>query len=229
MPSSRPSRHWRSAVLALAVLMMGLLLGPAGVARADPYAVAGEPVLSVPTEVVFVLGRAGDTYEIEADGDPVPAIGVERLPPGLRLTAHGDGSAAIEGTPTGPAGSTTVTVTAHNAAGSTSAAITVDVQQSPAFLDQGPVTFIAGQTSAVVVHTVGYPAPGIGVEGDLPPGLDFVDNGNGTATIFGTPAVGSPNAPITLTAINVVADAALTTTIVVLPRPMATGGLRLEP
>lgn len=224
MPSYRPSRRRRSAVVASVVATAGLLIGPVGVAGADPYTGLDTPILSVPTDVAFVLGRAGDSYEIEADGDPVPAITVDRLPPGLRLTAHGDGSATIEGTPTGPVGSTIVQVTARNVTGSSTTAFEVDVQQPPAFLDRGPVTFVAGEPAAVVLRTVGYPAPGIGVEGDLPPGLDFVDNGDGTATIFGTPPGGSADAPITLTAINVVADATLTTMVVVEPASDRMGG-----
>lgn len=230
MSMHRPARRWRSAVPALVLGMVGPLLGPAGVAGAHPYTGADAPILSAPTGVAFVLGRAGDAYQIEADGDPVPAIGVDRLPPGLRMISHGDGSASIEGTPTGPAGTMTVEVIAQNGAGADTALISVDVQQAPAFVAPGPVRLVAGEPASVVLHTVGYPAPGIGLDGDLPPGLGFVDNGDGTATIYGTPIAGSADAPITLTAINVVADASLTTTVVVEPRPEATADpVKAEP
>ena len=42
------------------------------------------------------------------------------------------------------------------------------------------------------VTTTGYPAPTITETGALPAGLTFTDNGNGTATISGTPATGRP-------------------------------------
>jgi len=224
MRSHRPPRHRRSVVVALLLGMLGLVLGPATGAGADPHAAVGGPILTVPAEVVFVLGRAGDAYSIEADGDPVPTIGVDRLPPGLRLSAQGDGVATIEGTPLGPVGIMTVEVIAANAAGSSTASITVAVQQAPAFVDRGPLIFTAGRFGSGLVQTVGFPAPGVGAEGDLPRGLDFVDNGDGTATISGTPQDGVTVSPITLTAINVVADASLTTTVQVVLRPEATDG-----
>ena len=47
------------------------------------------------------------------------------------------------------------------------------------------------------------PAPALTESGALPAGLTFTDNGNGTATIAGTPAAGSGGSyPITITATN---------------------------
>jgi hypothetical protein len=225
MPSCRPSRLRRpvvaasTAALAVLVGLLGLLFGPAPVSDASPYSPGAGPVLTVPPEASFVMGRPGDAYLLQAVGEPVPAIGVDELPPGLRLTVHGDGSATLAGTPTGPAGTTAVQVRAQNSKGTTAEPLTVVVQQAPAFPDRGPVTFERGEFSSVVVRTVGFPAPAISVEGDLPGGLSFTDNGDGTATIAGTPLVAPAATPVTLTAVNVVADTALTTSIEVVVRP----------
>jgi hypothetical protein len=146
------------------------------------------------------------------------------LPPGLRLVAHSDGSATIGGTPTGPAGRTTVAVTAQNTAGSTTETLTVTVQQGPGFLDRTPLTFVAGAFASLPIRTTGFPAASIAVEGELPAGLTFADNGDGTAMIAGTPSQGPTESPVTLTAVNVVADVALTTTVRVVVHPDLTGG-----
>ena len=51
--------------------------------------------------------------------------------------------------------------------------------------------------------TTGSPAPSITESGALPSGMTFKDNGNGTATISGTPASGSQGSyPVTLSATN---------------------------
>ncbi len=119
MPSSRPPQPRRPVIVVVSVVLgvLALLCGPTTTGSAYPYASDSGPTLTLPTEPTFVLGQPGTSYVIEADGDPVPAIGMDKLPPGLRLTAHGDGSATIEGTATGPVGDLTVEVTAQNAVG----------------------------------------------------------------------------------------------------------------
>ena len=42
--------------------------------------------------------------------------------------------------------------------------------------------------------TTGFPTPTVSESGALPGGVTFTDNGNGTATLSGTPAAG-PAAP----------------------------------
>ena len=226
MPSSRPPLLRRPAIVAVSVAfgLLVLLSGPASPAQAYPYASDSGPSLTLPADPTFVLGRTGTAYVIEADGDPVPAIGVDKLPAGLRLTPHGDGSATIEGTPTGPVGDLAVEVTAQNASGATYERLTVTVQQAPAFRSGGPVVFVAGEPTTRVIRTAGFPAAGIGLEGELPAGLTFTDNGDGTASISGTPLEGPTTSPVTLTAVNVVSDASLTTTVQVVSRPEVTGG-----
>lgn len=177
------------------------------------------PELTLPDDVTFVVGQRGDSYAIEANGDQVPVISVDGLPPGLRLTTYGDGSAILHGTPTGPAGVTTVEVRAANAEAISSQSLTVVVQQRPAFVDLGRLVFRAGAFTSSTIRTTGFPAPGIGLDGDLPAGLTFADNGDGTGTISGSPLGGPESAPITLTAVNEVADASQTITVEVTVTP----------
>src|SRR5262249_45249444 len=52
------------------------------------------------------------------------------------------------------------------------------------------VAFPVGTTSSFTVTTLGSPAPGLTEFGTLPSGVGFVDNGDGTATLSGTPDTG---------------------------------------
>ena len=65
--------------------------------------------------------------------------------------------------------------------------------------------------------TGGYPVAALSETGALPSGVTFVDNGNGTATLSGTPAAGTGGIyPITITATNgVTPDATQTFTLTV--------------
>jgi len=60
---------------------------------------------------------------------------------------------------------------------------------------------VVGTNGSFTVTATGYPTPSISSSGALPSGVTFVDNGNGTATLSGTPAFGSSGTyPLTFTA-----------------------------
>ena len=64
-------------------------------------------------------------------------------------------------------------------------------------------TATAGQPFSFEVTTAGSPAPSLTETGTLPSGVTFTDNGDGTATLAGTPAPGQQGTyPITITAQN---------------------------
>ena len=79
------------------------------------------------------------------------------------------------------------------------------VNQVPAITSANNVTFNVGTPGTFTVTTTGFPTPTLGAAGTLPSVITFVDNGNGTATLSGTPAAGtaagSPYA-LTITAAN---------------------------
>ncbi len=90
----------------------------------------------------------------------------------------------------------------------------------PAITSSTSVSFTVGQSSSFTVTTSGSPAPSITETGVLPAGLAFHDNGNGTATISGTPQSGTVGSfPIRIFATNGVGAVASQSfvTLVVIP------------
>jgi hypothetical protein len=144
------------------------------------------------------------TFTVTTDrGYPVPALSVgSGLPAGLSFTDNGDGTATIAGTTTA-AGSVSVTVTATNTVGSDHQSLAVNVTQPAAITSANATTFTAGGAGTFTVTTTGYPAASLSETGTLPSGVTLVDNGDGTATLSGTPAASSGGSyPITITAHN---------------------------
>jgi hypothetical protein len=70
-------------------------------------------------------------------------------------------------------------------------------------------TFTVGAAGSFTVTTTGSPSPSLTETGALPSPVTFKNNGNGTATLSGTPAGGTAGSyPITITASNGVGTAA---------------------
>ena len=74
---------------------------------------------------------------------------------------------------------------------------------APTITSANNTTFIVGQPGTFTVTTTGTPTPTLSVSGALPSGVTFTDNGDGTATIAGTPAAGTNGSyALTITASN---------------------------
>jgi len=81
------------------------------------------------------------------------------------------------------------------------ASLTLTEHVAPTIISANTASSIVGLAFSDTIYTNGYPAPAITETGALPTGLTFVDNGNGTATLSGTPATGTGALyPITITA-----------------------------
>ena len=98
---------------------------------------------------------------------------------------------------------------------------------APIFTSAPSDSVIQGVASNFTVAATGTPTPSLFESGALPAGIAFADDGNGTATLSGTPAPGTAGSyPITVTASNGVSpDAAQTFTLTVLPIEIATTSL----
>src|ERR1700674_1428157 len=74
---------------------------------------------------------------------------------------------------------------------------------SPTIPTASSTAFVAGTDGSFTVVASGNPAPALSMSGALPAGVTFNNNGNGTATIGGTPAAGTAgNYPINIIAHN---------------------------
>ncbi len=145
------------------------------------------------------------SFTVTTTGYPPPAL-TERgsLPPGIAFIDNGNGTATLSGTPFRRAlGVYPLTLTAKNKSGTATQAFTLTITKAPV-LRKIPAT--RAHTGAPVNRTItakGYPTPTLTEQGALPGGLSFADQGNGKATITGTPAPGTGGRyRITVTAAN---------------------------
>jgi len=158
----------------------------------------------------FSVGTAG-TFTVTTTGSPTPALTESgTLPGGVTFADNGNGTATIAGTPAaGTGGSYTITITATNAIGGTTQGFTLVIDEAPAITSANSATFSVGTAGTFTVTTTGSPTPALTESGTLPGGVTFADNGNGKATLAGTPATGTQGSyPITITASNGVGTAA---------------------
>ncbi len=173
-----------------------------------------QPAITTPANQTFTVGSAG-LFFVRTSGFPTPAISLtqfvpsdlispdvgsgpinpdiplsQHLPSGVTLVDRGNGTAILSGTPaTGTGGTYYVRIRATNGVGNAATqvfAFTVD--EAPSFTSNNAVTFVHGQSNSFTITTRGIPFPQLSETGSLP-GLNFVDNRNGTATLSGTPSV----------------------------------------
>ena len=135
-----------------------------------------------------------------------------RLPTGVTFIDNGDGTATLAGKPGADAGGLyPVVITAANGVVPNAVQpFTLTVNETPLITSRPSADFNMGTTDSFTVTTAhAYPAATtLSESGALPNGLTFVDNGNGTATLAGTPAVGSGGVyPLIITAANGISPA----------------------
>ena len=159
---------------------------------------------------------AGDGRDLQRHHQPRRQRGAERggtLPAGVTFTDHGNGTATLAGTPAaGTGGSYALTfVATRDGRQVASQPFTLLVQEVATITSPGAATFAIGMANTFTVTTTGHPVPAtIASPGTLPTGVTFTDNGNGTASLTGSPASGSEGTyPLTLTASNGIGSAAV--------------------
>ncbi|MCW2542249.1 MAG: hypothetical protein JWN95_3974 [Frankiales bacterium] len=166
------------------------------------------PIITSANHAAFNVGAAG-SFTVTATGAPTPAITeTGTLPAGLSFTDNGDGTATLAGTATGPGGTFPLSLTANNGVNpNATQTFTISVGQPPAFTSPATATFQTGAAGSFTVTTSGIPTVSVITQtGTLPTGLSFTDNGDGTATVAGTPGAGTGGTyPVSLGATNGVA------------------------
>ena len=148
------------------------------------------------------------------------------LPTGVTFVDNGNGTATLAGTPAaGTGGTYALTITAANGVlPDATQSFTLTVDQAPAITSADSTTFTTGAAGTFTVTTTGFPTSALTETGALPTGVTFVDNGNGTATLAGTPAAGTGGTyALTITAANtVLPDATQSFTLTVDQAPAIT-------
>jgi hypothetical protein len=164
------------------------------------------PTITSASATTFYVGAAG-TFTVTATGVPNPAFAVNgALPAGVTFNAA---TGVLSGTPAaGTAGTYPIAFTAANGnPPDATQSFTLTVSPAVAITSANSATFVVGTAGSFTVTTASTPvAATITQTGALPAGVTFVNNGNGTATLAGTPAAGTGGIyPITITASNGVA------------------------
>ncbi|HTU88762.1 MAG TPA: putative Ig domain-containing protein, partial [Gemmataceae bacterium] len=155
---------------------------------------AQAPAITSGSSATFTAGQGG-SFTVTATGSPTPSLTESgAMPGGVTFTDNGNGTATLAGAPdAGSGGTYTLYFTAANSAGSVSQTFTLTVNQpqAPVITSGTSATFTAGQGGSFTVTATGSPTPTLTESGAMPSGVAFVNNGNGTATLGGTPAAGT--------------------------------------
>ncbi|HUZ35804.1 MAG TPA: putative Ig domain-containing protein [Streptosporangiaceae bacterium] len=168
---------------------------------------------------------AAFTFTVTTTGYPAPKLTkTGALPPGVTFTDNGDGTATIAGTPAASAvGNYPLTITAKNSTGTATQAFTLVITKAPVIKKIPNLTAHTGTAFTKTITAVGSPSPALTESGSLPAGLTFTDNGDGTATLAGTPGPSAGGSyPITVTATNSLGTTSQTFTLKVDQPPAIT-------
>ncbi|WP_344805524.1 hypothetical protein [Microlunatus ginsengisoli] len=172
------------------------------------------PVFTSARRAVLAEGQPG-SFTVRTTGSPVPAIQATDVPLGLSLVDHGDGTATLAGTPAFD-GHGVISLTATSAAGTATQRLAIEARSIPTFTSGDTALFEQGAPGSFDITTTGVPAPRITAdEGDLPAGLRLVDNGDGTATILGTPTAAAGTFSVDVTATSAAGTTDLMLSVVV--------------
>jgi hypothetical protein len=154
------------------------------------------PSFTSATGVTFPQG-VGDNFTITTTGVPVPKITSSgKLPGGIKFVDNGDGTATLSGRPgngLGVLGDYALTFTASNGVlPNATQNFTLTITRPPRITSVNNATFIVGTPNTFTVTTRNtQPKTTLSFTGNLPGGVTFVPNNNGTATLSGTPVAGS--------------------------------------
>ena len=167
------------------------------------------PSITSGGHATFTVGSNGSFTVTTGHSFPAsPALsdGGATLPTGVTFTDNGNGTATLAGTPAaGTGGTYTFTITAANGVTpDATQSFTLTVDEAPGITSAAKADAAVDQPLTFTVTTSGFPAPSLSEGGaTLPTGITFTDNGNGTATLSGTPAAGTAGVyPFTITATN---------------------------
>ena len=190
-----PARSIRTLLVAAVapVALVGVLAAPAR---------AATPVTFTSSATIVDACHAMINFRAVATGSPAPVITAQGQPSWLHVSPgspkRAPGTAHLSGNPPlSIIGPVSFTLTADNGDGSPAVqTVTIDIV---GFLPPVGTTFTMG-TYGSATFSVPAGMPGVAFSVPAVPahltGLTFTDNGDGTATLAGTPVTGDRTAPI---------------------------------
>ena len=163
------------------------------------------PAITSGSSTTFTAGTS-DSFTVTTNGNPTDTLSeTGTLPSGVSFVDNGNGTGTLSGDPASTAGGVyPITFGASNGVGSpASQSFTLTVNAAPSITSASATDFAEAVSSNFTVSTTGYPTATVSETGALPTGVSFNDNGNGTASLAGSPAHGTAGSyPITITASN---------------------------
>ncbi len=181
------------------------------------------PAFTSPAQTTAMAGQML-AFTVTTVGSPVAATTVTlsgNIPAGVTFLSPGNGTATFTGIPAS-GGRYPVTLTAKNSAGTTTQVFVLNISATPVIISGASVTGTVGSAFSYTVKATGSPTPALAEAGLLPPGLTWVDNGNGTATLAGVPGQGGGSYKLTVSASSVLGTATQAFTLTVDQAPAIT-------
>jgi FG-GAP-like repeat len=132
--------------------------------------------------------RTASTFLVTSSGTPAATLmEAGQLPSGVSFVEKSNGKAKLTGTPAaGTGGVYAIQISASNGVSNTSQSFVLTVDQAPAITSASSDKFGVGAFGSFMFTTSGFPAVALSASGNFD-GLTFVNDGNGTATLSGTP------------------------------------------
>ena len=186
------------------------------------------PSITSAAAAAFSVSTPG-TFTVTSSGTPTAALSESgTLPAGVGFVDNGDGTGTLSGTPaSGSTGTYSLSLSATNGVGTpasqTFTLIVSPATQAPSITSAAAAAFSVSTPGTFTVTSSGTPTAALSESGTLPAGVGFVDNGDGTGTLSGTPASGSTGTySLSLSATNGVGTpASQTFTLIVSPATQA--------
>ncbi|MGH7140346.1 MAG: SdrD B-like domain-containing protein, partial [Pirellulales bacterium] len=142
------------------------------------------PKVTSDASTTFSEGTAG-TFTVTTSGIPAGAITESgNLPGGVTFTDNGDGTATLAGTPaTASSGTYDLTLNVNNSVGTPATqSFVLTVTGAPSFTSADTASLTEGTAGSFKITTASTPVATVSQTGTLPTGVNFTDNGDGTAT-----------------------------------------------
>ena len=187
-------RVFSGATGAVLVEFMAFLEGGGAFVGANAEKTGEPPFITSANGTTATVGLPA-TFLVTTIGTPIPTLGIgglPGLPSGFSFVDHGNGTGTLSGTAaSGTEGDHTLFVTATNGLGT-------DVQTFHLVINPAPLTFTSANTASFAAGVAGtftvtdhrHADADHHAQRDAAGGVTFVDNGDGTGTLAGTPAGG---------------------------------------